>query len=179
MYTVWNDLPIWVFCNEYCLEAAIRRLSYQGKQLFSHVRFFERNNNLNIPGLSYECYGFDRYRNADITYVSRGNQLIEYKNTQVWVKDMWLSGTGRAWELEQEDKEQQRARKGKGKRKWDGEDDDGPKKHQKLDREMAEAVEEWDRKMASLSPRSQIAKKLATDLEMAFMEEDLDGMDLN
>ena len=73
----------------------------------------------------------------------------------------------------------QRARKGKGKRKWDGEDDDGPKKQQKLDREMAEAVEEWDRKMASLSPRSQIAKKLATDLEMAFMEEDLDGMDLN
>ena len=177
MYTVWNDLPIWVFCNEYCLEAAINRLPYQGKGLFANVRFFEQNNNLNVPVLSYEYYGFDRYRKTDIIYVSKGNQLIEYKGTQVWVKDMWLSGTDRAWELEQKDKEEQRARKGKGKRKWDGEDDDGPKKQQKLDKELAEVEEDWDMEMASLSPRSQVAKKLASGLEMAFMEH-MEAMDL-
>ena len=116
--------------------------SIPGKQLFSNVRFFERSNDLIVPVLSHEYYSFDSFRKTDITYVSRRDQLIQYKGTRVWVKDMWLDGTERAWELEQEDRQAERARKGKEKRMRHGGDGDRPKKQQKVDREMKEAVEE-------------------------------------
>lgn len=91
MYKKWRDATAWVFCCENCVEKAILELPFDNKSLMTRIRFFERNNDDNIEGLSQEGYSMGAGEWGEmLTYETQGNQRVEYRGTKVWVKELIL-----------------------------------------------------------------------------------------
>lgn len=93
LYKKWRDATAYVFCCEHCLEKAVMYLPPGNKRMMTRIRFYERNNDMNIEGLSMESYwngGGDW--GEMLTYETNGNQLVEYRGRKVWVKELILPG---------------------------------------------------------------------------------------
>jgi hypothetical protein len=93
LYKDWRDLTIWVFCSELCLDNALRVLPYENVNLMTHVRLFERSNEMNLVDEKDRLWGRrEAFGEGGMghQYEVGENKQIVYRGQKVWVKEMML-----------------------------------------------------------------------------------------
>lgn len=97
LYKGWRHATAYVFCCEACMSLAILDLPRKNVRMITRARFYERSNDINIENLSRETYRtgvLDAGRKTELllVYETKGNQLVEYRGSHVWVKELVLTG---------------------------------------------------------------------------------------